>query len=232
MTQANAVVEKKKTHVALILDQSGSMAACLTPTILGFNEQVQTVKSNAKDGDEYFVSVVTFNHIVNPVQWNRPPEEIKELTGETYVPNGSTAMLDAVGQALSRLKSEADPKDINTSYLVVILSDGMENASREWTYSRVGELIQELKQSGRWTFTYMGANQDLSVIRDTLNIPAGNIALYKSDLRGTQVAFHANAMSTDKYLKCRKMGLTAMDDFYSADNEITDLTEEKPKDKP
>ena len=217
------------------------MASCLMPTVSGFNEQVQTVKSNAEQSlkeakdnntlaDEYFVNVVTFNQTVTPMQWNVPAAEVAELTTESYVPNGSTAMLDAVGQTLAKMKADIGTEDPNTSFLVVIISDGMENASREWSYSRVGELIQELKATGRWTFTYMGANQDLSVIRDSLNIDAGNIALYKADNEGTEVAFAANSRSTEKYFRARKLGLTSVDNFYSADGKITDLTNEK-KDK-
>ncbi len=218
------------------------MASCLMPTVSGFNEQVQTAKSNAKEAlteaekngtvaDEYFVSVVTFNQAVTPMQWNVPAAEVAELTTETYVPNGSTAMLDAVGQTLAKLKAEVGLEDPDTSFLVVIISDGMENASREWNNSRLGELIQELKATGRWTFTYMGANQDLSVIRDSLHIDAGNIALYKSDNEGTLAAFSANTKSTERYFTARKMGLKSVDNFYSTDGKITDLTKDEKKDK-
>jgi hypothetical protein len=225
------------------------MESCLTPTISGFNEQVQTVKLNEqqskkeaddankdtgpgeakKEADEYFVSVVKFNHAVTPMQWNKPAGEINELTTGSYAPIGSTAMLDAVGQTIENLSSEADTGDPNTSFLVVILSDGLENASKEWSYSRLGEKIQTLKATGRWTFTYMGANQDLSVIRDTLNIDAGNIALYTADSTGTEAAFGTSNRSTANYFRARKLGVRAVNNFYSKDGKIADLTKKDSK---
>lgn len=227
MTKAAAVVNpNQKTYAFLILDKSGSMGYCLVPTIMGFNEQIQTIKSESKDNGEWFVSVITFNQKVDaPAEnWCVSAEAVEEINETTYVPNGSTAMLDAVGSTLARIKASTPYTDPNVSYLIVIISDGQENASREYNWSSVGELVQELQATKRFTFTYMGANQDLGVINNALHIPAGNMANYRSDAVGTACALHAHSSGTREYMKARRRGLAAVESFYSDDAKPADFS--------
>jgi hypothetical protein len=210
----NEVVNPNQvTRVVIILDKSGSMGACQGVTVSGFNEQVQTIKSKA-EGGKYFLSLVQFNHDVDPTIWNAEPKDVAELTVEQYAPTGGTAMLDAVGETLLRLEEVGDTED--TAYLVIIISDGLENASKRFDYVTVGEMIQQRQATGRWTFTYMGANQDLSVITQQLHIPVGNTALYESDESGTEYAMTVASRNLAGYMTCRSRGKSAMKGFYAA----------------
>lgn len=169
---------KLVTHVAIVLDRSGSMASCRAETINGFNEQVQKITGKTKtDGtaDTTLITLVLFNHEVEFVHFVSPVDSLREITAEQYVPNGSTAMLDAVGLTLTRFEREVED-DEQTRYLVIIITDGEENDSKEFTYERIAEMIQKRQQTGRWTFSYMGANQDLSDLSKRLNIPKSNTA--------------------------------------------------------
>ena len=230
MTKAAAVVNpNQETYVFLILDKSGSMGYCLMPTIMGFNEQIQTIRTESKENGKWFTSVITFNQRVEYNQWLQSPDKLQELNESIYVPGGSTAMLDAVGSTLDRIKKSTPYTNENASYLVIIISDGVENASREYNWASVGELIQELTATKRFTFTYMGANQDLGVINRELHIPVGNTSAYKSDAIGTAHAFAASTDSSREYMRARKCGVKSVDSFYSSDGKAADFTKKVPK---
>lgn len=188
------------THVAIILDKSGSMNSVRAETLSGFNEQVQTIKDSDKGLTK--VTLTTFNSEVETHYFEEGIENLKELELEDYQPRGGTAMLDAVGKTLERLKEETDFEDTeNHRYLILIMSDGWENASKEYTYESIAETIQELQESrGNWTFTYMGSNQDLSELSERLAIPKGNMSFYTSDAEGTLDAFRSMSVSTMSYM--------------------------------
>jgi hypothetical protein len=140
-------------------------------TITHFNKQIEQISADSK-GMETLVSLVTFNHDVTVDFFNESIGKIAPLDVLSYKPNGSTAMFDAVATIIDRPEKEvSDIKDENVAVLIVTLSDGQENASQKYTSSALAEKIQRLQSTNRWTFAYLGANQDLSKIQQ-LNIPA------------------------------------------------------------
>lgn len=206
-----------KTYVAMILDKSGSMSNIKDVTIRGFNEHVQTLISEGKDGTEIFASLVLFNSKVEAEFFNAPVFTLRELEDTAYIPNGSTAMYDAVGYTLDRFASETDVTDLNNAYLVMVFSDGEENSSKEWTSSRLAERIQELQKTERWTFTYVGANQDLSVISEVLKIDKSNIYKgWKADSSTSAEMMSSSNSSLEKYMSFRKRGRTSVKNFYDS----------------
>jgi len=194
-------IKEKKEYILFILDKSGSMNSCKTQTINGFNEQLQEL--NKTSDIKTFVSLVEFSSSVEIVFWNKPLEEVEYLNNETYEPNGSTAMLDAVGQAVSKLKNDTHINDDDdVTFLVIIISDGEENSSKEYNWNTVKNIITECKEES-WTITYMGSNQDLSEIQKRMNIYSGNTMSYTSTGIGTQTAFCAMATSLGNYRNLR-----------------------------
>lgn len=200
------------SHVAIILDRSGSMTTTKAATIRGFNEQIQSIKSNATGGDT-FVSLTLFNGDIEDIFFNVDASALTELTNDTYHPYGSTAMLDAVGHVLDRLHNETDATDEHNRYLILIISDGEENASRAFDYTTIAERIQELQTTNRWTITYMGANQDLAVVRERLNLHAGNMSSYTATNDGTAVAYSTMRAATGQWVNSADTSCTQ--DFYS-----------------
>jgi hypothetical protein len=208
--------ERRTMHVALILDRSGSMEGCRDATISGFNEYTGEVRRKAEQDElRMRVTLVAFNGDVRTVFVDEPLGRLRRLNRKTYVPDGSTAMLDAVGDTLQRLQ----PLDGEEQrFLVCIISDGYENASRRYTYPDIAERIQRLTGTGRWTFTYLMSNQDLSVIERELHLDRGNMAAYVASDGGTRSAWARHTESTVRHLEAVSLGMVP-EPFYGPTEE-------------
>src|ERR1041385_3538765 len=161
---------KPKTRVAIVLDRSGSMGSIREATIEAFNAQVESLRKYAETQDVK-VGLITFSDRVDQSHMTLTPiSEFKNL-GESYHPWGNTALYDAVGSAIADLSALPEASDSDKAFLLVIVTDGMENASRTFNSKTLATLIKALQQTGRWTFTYTGANQDLAQVSETLQIP-------------------------------------------------------------
>lgn len=219
-------MSKPKTHVAIILDRSGSMGSIRDQAVLNYNEQVQQMKENAKD-QEITCSLVTFNANVFEHLWNEGADKLEESTTESFKPNGNTAFYDALGFTIKKLQ-ETTVVEENTAYLVLVISDGEENASATYDQRTVNEMIQACQASGIWTFTYMGCSKNYveRVSRDT-GIPMSNCAVWsnRSGQEATSSLRAANA-SMGNYYQSRTKGFTSSDSVYSCDNEVADFTQE------
>ena len=132
------------------------------------NETVQTIRAaERKNSDqEHFVSLVTFNDNVKTVYDCVPAVEVKELTSEDYCPDCCTALYDAMGLSLNVLRPKVTEND---RILVTVVTDGYENASKEYDGKAIKALIDELKGKG-WVFAYIGANQDVEQVAATISI--------------------------------------------------------------
>jgi Mg-chelatase subunit ChlD len=135
------------TDRVFLLDRSGSMDTCLDDTIGGFNA---FVREQTQDGGT--LTLILFDHEYTLVYNKKPIEQVELLTHETYVPRGSTGLLDAIGKTIKNTEADRTPT-------VVILTDGMENASHMFTKAHIKDLIEQKTSTG-WTFVYLGANQD------------------------------------------------------------------------
>ncbi|RYG01998.1 MAG: VWA domain-containing protein, partial [Chitinophagaceae bacterium] len=186
---------KKKTYYHIILDQSGSMQDCIDPTISGFNEQVQVVRSLQQryPEQEIRIGLTCFNDDVNIVSFARPVNEQRQLNRETYRPDGSTALYDAIGQTVLKIKDSigngALQSQDDVSMIVVILTDGYENASKLFNRQGIGNLIRELEATGKWTFTYLGATIDAQEILDDLVVLVAAELVVAVDLPAAEEAF-------------------------------------------
>lgn len=203
-----------RNYIAIVLDNSGSMESVRDVTISGFNEQVQTIRKNSKE-KETFVSFICFNDRVKEIYFNQEVSSLKEINKDVYVPDGSTAMYDAVGYTINRLVATTDQRE-EDRYLIIIVSDGEENASKDFSAEALAKKISALQNTKKWTFTYMGANQDLSQISKTLKIPKGNLMSYDSTVIGTRDAFKGMSMATANYVSS---GVNSMASFYSKEAE-------------
>lgn len=162
---------KHQVHNLIILDESGSMESIKGNIIQGFNEIVQTVKGIAKEypEQEHFISLVSFNglgqkllHFIDPV------EKLDLIDDQRYKPDASTPLFDAMGFSFAKLRRVLENvKDYNV--LVTIMTDGEENASKEYSGLAIKKLIEELKIN-RWTFTYIGADHDVERFAMSISI--------------------------------------------------------------
>ncbi|WP_080238423.1 vWA domain-containing protein [Spirosoma rigui] len=146
----------------IILDESGSMESIKTPTLTGFNEMVQTIKGAQVQfpDQQHYISLVAFNGLSIRTLLDRlPVDSLYPLTTDLYRPDASTPLYDAMGRSLLRLELQTEHLT-NYSVLVSILTDGDENASREFGGAAIRAMVDRLTKLG-WSFTYMGANHNV-----------------------------------------------------------------------
>lgn len=164
------MVGKDRTEVVFVMDRSGSMGAIRKSAIEGFNG---FVRSQAAEPGEASLTLVLFNVDYTVVYSGIPLREMMPLDEATYQPDGGTALLDALGNAIDRtgrrlsgLFEEQQPGKV----LVVVLTDGEENSSREYTAQAVRERIEHQRSKYSWEFLFLGANQDAFLSARNLGI--------------------------------------------------------------
>ena len=175
-------MKNKKTYYQLILDRSGSMQDCINETISGFNEQIQMIQNfqNKFPEQEFFVSLGIFNNLIeHPVKMKKP-NDVNVLTRENFVPNGGTALLDAIGESVFSLKGQiqCEIENDEATAVVVILTDGYENASRHFNWEAIRRLILDLEATKSWTFSFLGSTLDAIDIASRMNIKKQNAVYF------------------------------------------------------
>lgn len=172
-------MEKNETKTAktqvfnvIILDKSGSMERIRQAAVSGFNETLNGIKKAQEkyaDTQEHYVSLLTFCDCEKKYVFDKVPvAEARQLTTDDYQPCCCTPLYDAMGFTLTSMNNHVE--NIEDAVVVVtIITDGLENASKEYTGSAVKQLVERLKGKG-WTFTYMGANQDSVEVAFNLSI--------------------------------------------------------------
>ena len=147
-------------EIAVVLDRSGSMASVRSDTIGGFNAFVTDQRKNL---GEVKLSLAQFDDFYEVVYDGKPILEVPLLTEATFVPRGCTALLDAVGKTINALgeRLAKTPEHLRPSLVVfVILTDGMENASKEFKLEQVKEMIKHQTEKYSWQFVFLGADQN------------------------------------------------------------------------
>ena len=215
-------MNKQTTHVALILDSSGSMYRTKAATVQGYNEQVQQIKEDAQDENhDIFVSLVTFNGSVTEHLWDVPADQLEEASEKDFNPSGSTAMRDAMGHTIQKLLDTTDSNDEDTAYLVCVISDGEENSSKHFNASALKELTESVQNSDHWTINYMGCDESyLKQIAQETSVPLANCAVWDNNSR----EYAAKGMQEmggklGGYLKSRACGQTASRSFHNVSGE-------------
>jgi hypothetical protein len=216
-TVKSETVVPNETHYLLILDESGSMSSVKKETLDGLNEQLQTIKNldNKYPDQDYFVSIIKFDDEIVPLFENIPASEIRELTEKDYTPDAMTALHDAIGISVNGLKNRISDKLKNgeASAFVVILTDGHENASKEYNSSKIKDIITELEKTNLWTFTFIGANQNAVLTANNLGISSNNTVNYMASGVGTELAFASLSSSFSKRAVYRSAGVFTNDSY-------------------
>lgn len=184
-------MRKNKTELVFILDKSGSMSGLETDTIGGFNAMLK--KQQKADGEAY-VTTVLFNHDYELLHDRINVKGISPMTDDDYEVGGTTALLDTIGFTLQKIMnvqkrtSESERAD---KVLFVITTDGMENASREYTADKIKKMIQEQKEKYGWEFIFLGANIDAVTTAAQFGIEEEFAVDYHADNKGTQLNYEA-----------------------------------------
>lgn len=177
------------TELVFILDRSGSMAGLESDTIGGFNALIE--KQRKQEG-ECYVSTVLFDNVSEVLHDRLRLADIPQMTDKDYTVRGCTALIDAIGGAIhhiSNIHKYARPEDVPEHTMFVITTDGMENASRNYSSDQVKKMIQRQKEKRGWEFLFIGANIDAVETAAHFGIDRDRAVNYKADSQGTQVLY-------------------------------------------
>lgn len=189
-----------------------------------FNENLQTMRNEGKANNiRNVVSLVKFASSVDVIHENVELDQIEEVNNQSYRPNGCTAMYDGIGTAINLLKGVSDYDDENVSFLVLVITDGEENSSKEFSGQQLSQWITDLEATERWTFTVLGANVDLRKLRQTLGIKAANVQNFDFSSEGFSQGSQVMTRGLTAYYTARSTGLNAVSNFYE-DGNIPDLS--------
>lgn len=195
-------MKKNLTEIVFILDRSGSMSGMEQDTIGGFNSLIEKQK---KEDGEALISTVLFDHAREVLHNRACLKHIKPMTEKEYYVRGSTALLDAVGYAIDHIikvrkhtKKEFQPEKT----MFVIMTDGYENASREFTYDEIRRKIERQKEHYHWQFMFVGANMDAISEASKYGIGADMAVEYLCDRKGTAVSYDAISEAVKSVRAC------------------------------
>lgn len=177
------------TELVFILDRSGSMAGLEKDTIGGFNAML--AKQRKEPGDAV-VSTVLFDNQAEVIHDRVALADVPDLTDREYYVRGCTALLDAVGGAIHHIGNVhkyARREDVPEKTLFIITTDGMENASRRYTYDKVRRMIEREKEKYGWEFLFLGANIDAAAEAKRFGIDESMAANYHCDEEGTALNY-------------------------------------------
>ena len=195
-------MKKNLTEIVFILDSSGSMAGLEDDTIGGFNAMIEKQK---REHGEAYVSTVLFDNESVVVHDRADIQKIEPMTRREYYVRGCTALLDAVGKAIHHIGNVhkyACPEDRPEKTLFVITTDGMENASRQYSYDRVKMMIERNTDKYGWEFLFLGANIDAAKEAARFGIRVDRAANYHADSEGTGVIYETVSEAICHVRKC------------------------------
>lgn len=198
-------MKNNTTELVFILDKSGSMSGLESDVTGGFNSMLGKQKS--LEG-ECFITTVLFSNSTETLHDRLPVEKVRELGVEDYCVGGCTALIDAIGETIrhiSDIHKYARRSDVPERTMFVIMTDGMENASRNYSSDKVKKMIEDKKKKEDWEFIFMGANIDAVETAGNLGIaPEGSVD-FKNDSTGQRLAYEVMNDAVTSYRSGRKL---------------------------
>jgi Mg-chelatase subunit ChlD len=208
---------KKVIHVIQVLDGSGSMQTGQDITISAYNENLNVLRDPQPD-TKVTATLIKFNDKVKVLYSGEDADRAENLSSRNYVPAGTTALNDAIGQAFD-LAEEKLERGSHVQYLLQIFTDGMENASTKYPQHRIHllrERLSQLQETGKWTITVMGPRGSLDLFAEHLGVHRGNTVQFEASSIGSR-AFARSVLnvSTANYMASAAAGATSVSDSYS-----------------
>ena len=184
-------MKKDLTELVFILDRSGSMSGLESDTIGGYNAML---KKQQQEAGEAVVTTVLFDDQYELLHDRINLKGIRPISAREYYVRGCTALLDAIGktiQKIANVQQHTSEEERAEKVLFVITTDGMENASKEYSYKKIRSLVEKQQKKYGWEFIFLGANIDAIAAAADLGISADRSANYHADSAGTQLNYEA-----------------------------------------
>ncbi len=191
MDKGGNKMKKGLTEMVFILDRSGSMGGLERDTIGGYNSMINKQK---KEKGEALVSTVLFDHEQEVFLDRAPLDKVRDMTEDDYYVRGCTALLDAIGGAIHHIGNVhkyAREEDVPEKTIFVITTDGLENASKRYSYSDVKRMIKRQEEKYGWEFLFLGANIDVARESDRLGIRRDRAVRFVNDSEGIELNYEA-----------------------------------------
>jgi len=186
-------------EIVCILDKSGSMSSVKDDAIGGFNTFLEEQKKLPGKAN---MSLILFNHEYEEIFSGKDIQKVLSLENKNYIPFGTTALLDAVGRTIDdvgRRLSNTNEKERPEKVIVVIMTDGQENASKDYKRDKISEMVKHQQEKYRWEFIFLAANIDAFSEANSLSILLSNTYSYTGDSFGTQSAYDTMTSSVSDY---------------------------------
>jgi uncharacterized protein YegL len=203
----------------MILDRSGSMESVKSDTIGGFNS---FLSEQQKVEGEASISLMQFDDQYEVVYTDKDVKSADKLTQETFRPRGMTALYDAIGRTINSVGqrlSDTDENERPDKVVFVILTDGFENASKEFSAVKINQMISHQKEKYGWDFIFIGANQDAITSARAIGISADAALTYAANAKGTEEAFGSVADKVSAYRRSNVKAALNFDDEDRAKQE-------------
>lgn len=202
-------------HIALVIDESGSMNNIAKDALNALNSQLEFIKSQATStGQKTTVSFYKFNDSVSRILSLYPVESVKPISD--YWPNGSTSLMDAVEEAINGLERAPKQSGSDVSFLVIVVTDGQENSSQT-TVEKVSKLIKQKQGTDRWSFVFSVPHVGTNYIQKFLGVPDGNIREWEQTTKGVQTMSTAHIAGITSYYSGRSLGKTSTKNYFQTD---------------
>lgn len=211
--------EEKTQYVAFILDSSGSMHRISKLAVDSFNEQLQTLKRETEGINTKVITTKFSSSPVREIGDVIPLDEVEELSDYNYIPDGNTALFDAIGFTINKVIREYKEDDSDAAVLFIVITDGEENDSKEFKQADIKQMVANLEdKTDRWTFTFLGANQNpLETAVADLRMSASNTLQFQSSVMGMRKMSDEISTGMKGYYDSRKMGETQTMNFFDPD---------------
>lgn len=204
-------MKKGSIELVFILDKSGSMAGLESDTIGGYNSMLD--KQKALDG-ECRITTVLFDHNYELLHDRIDIHAVSPISDQEYFVGGMTALVDAVGLTISKIaKAQKNTAEEYRAEKVmfVIITDGYENASKEYSADKVKKMIEKQKKEFDWEFVFLGANIDAVETAGSLGISADRAVDYLSDSKGTRLSYQAMSSAVAAYRQLGKIDESSLE---------------------
>lgn len=195
-------MRRKFTDLVFILDRSGSMSGLEQDTITGFNDMIERQK---REPGQALVTTVLFDDQYQMIHDRVPLEELRAMDTSQYYVRGCTALLDSVGRTISHMIGCRRDPELEHKVIFVIITDGLENASREYSYQKVKQLIRQQRDEYGWEFIFLGADMDAAEEASKIGIREEWTGNYRNDAVGIGIAYEV----ISETVSCMRMDAAA-----------------------